>query len=205
MTGKNKYLTFCVICACLILCSCQRGHSPALKAYNAMLSDRKETQDRSMELYEEGMRAYRESEGEDAILYLQRAVKVDPQNARAWMALGVLEYERGNIFKAARAFHRAGRIEPTRYEPHFNLGIIFEAVGYYEQAIEEYEIAIKLSPNEVEVMENLARCYFHNNTNLKRARKLVRNALRYELRPKWRRWLEMQILKIPSDKENSNS
>ena len=204
MISKRIYVMLCVMCVSFMLCSCQRGRSPALKAYNAALSARKETQTKSMQLYEAGMKAHSESKAEEAIQYMQEAVEVDSQHPQAWMTLGVLEYKRGNIFEAARAFHRAGRIEPARYEPHFNLGTIFEAVGYYEQAIEEYEIALKLSPNEVEVMENLARCYFRNDTNLEKARKLVRCALRHELRPEWRRWLEMRIDKTSSMSKESN-
>ncbi len=194
----------CVVCTCLMLCSCQRGRSPAVKAYDAALSARKETQTKSVLLYEAGMKARSESKAEEAIRYMREAVEVDPQHAQAWMVLGVLEYKRKNVFEAARAFHRAGRIAPTRYEPHFNLGTIFEAVGYYEQAIEEYEIALKLSPNEVEVMENLARCYFHNDTNLEKARKLARGALRHELRPEWKHWLEMRTYKTSSTDDESN-
>ncbi len=204
MISRRICVILCVVCASLIPCSCQRGRSPALKAYNAALSARNETQAKSMQLYQEGMKAHSESKAEEAIQYMREAVEADSQNAQAWMTLGVLEYKRGNVFEAARAFHRTGRIAPTRYEPHFNLGTIFEAVGYYEQAIEEYEIALKLSPNEVEVMENLARCYFRNDTNLEKARKLVRCALRHELRPEWQRWLEMRIDKTSLMGKESN-
>jgi len=194
MKIRNNGMFGFFLCFCLAICSCQHNNnlSSATKIYEAELSERKKAEAESNRLYEKTMTAYSESRSEDAVTHLTEAVNIDSQNSKAWMALGVLKYERGRIFEAARAFHRASRLEPTRYEPHFNLGSIFESVGYHEQAIEEYKIALKLAPSKIEVMENLARCYFRSGKNTPNVQNLVRQALQKELRPEWRRWLEMQ-------------
>ena len=75
----------------------------------------------------------------------QRAVAADENNAAAWMALGGVELRLEGYFEAAEAFHHAARLAPTRYEPHFNLGTVLEAVGRYSDAIKAYEAAPSLA------------------------------------------------------------
>lgn len=206
MKIRNNVILGFFLCSCLVICSCQYDNDlpSAIKAYEAELSERKKAQAESNLLYEKSMTAYSESRPKDAITHLNEAVNIDPQNSKAWMTLGVLEYARDCIFEAAQAFHRASKLEPTRYEPHFNLGSIFESVGYHEQAIEEYEVALKLAPSNIEVMENLARCYFRSGKKTPNAQNLVRQALQKELRPEWRRWLEMQNCRKISEKKEKD-
>ena len=93
---------------------------------------------------------------------------------------------------------------PTRYEPRFNLGSIFESVRHYPRAIEQYEIVLGLAPGQLEVMENLARCYLKANQRLERARELIERALRSEHRPEWIRWLNYQAIRLSSRKDDSD-
>ncbi|MCK4277112.1 MAG: tetratricopeptide repeat protein [Phycisphaerae bacterium] len=123
-------------------------------------------------------------------------MRTDERNARGWMLLGVIEYENDRLFEAASAFHRASRLEPMRYEPHFNTGAVLEKAGRYEQAIESYEAALKLAPDELAVMENLARCYIRAKTKLSVAKELIAKALPKEARPEWRIWLAEQLHRL---------
>lgn len=180
------------LCVCSLPCACQNPVDQARKVLARELAVRRANREKSMELYSRGLRAYRASDLDRARRYLTDAVTVNDHNACAWMALGAVEFHRDRFFQAASAFHRAAMLEPTRYEPHFNIGTILESVGRYAQAIEAYRTALKLAPGQIEVMENLARCYVRSNTRLDEARGLIDKAIQSERRPAWRMWLAGQ-------------
>ena len=185
--------------------SSSRGQGPE-KNPRRLLSEevaqRQQQQQRSMELYEQGLRLRSQSKPAQARKSLRQAVELDGRNGLAWLALGVVETGDGVFYEAAQAFDRAARLMPSRYEPHFNLGSIFESVRHYPRAIEQYEIASGLALGQLEVMENLARCYLKANQRLERARELIEQALRSAHRPEWIRWLNYQAIRLSSREDD---
>ena len=192
MTAGGAGQSMVVLGLCLLLVGCPHRRSDAVKTLTTQLSARQQCREKSLALYRKGLDAYRASLRDKAQEYLAGSVAEDERNAHAWMALGVVEFERDRLFEAAHAFHRAARLAPDRYEPHFNLGMLMESVGRYAQAITAYEKALTLSVDQTEVMENLARCYLVTNQNSVKAKELVDRALLSERRPEWRAWLERQ-------------
>jgi tetratricopeptide (TPR) repeat protein len=152
-----------------------------------------------MEFLKKSREAMDKSQPQQARKCLTQALHEDDKNAMACMALGAMEYDEGRYYEAACAFHRAARLEPTRYEPHFNIGLVMESAGLYSKAIPAYESALKLSPDQVEVMEHLARCYIKTHTNLEKARGLIDKASAAECRAEWVRWLEQQSRKLENE------
>jgi len=186
-----------VLASCLTcLPACQSRQDKALTTVRKELAVRGAAGARSIQLLKKGQEARDASQPEQARKCLAQAVLEDDRNAVAWMALGALEYEQGKYYEAACAFHRASRLEPSRYEPHFNIGLVMESAGLYFKAIPAYESALKLSGEQLEVMEHLARCYVRTGTNLRKARELVDKAGAVECRPEWLRWLEQASAKL---------
>ena len=189
---KPPHLTTagCVLLLCLLAGACQ---NPRLKARSALaqeLRQRQAQQLASARHCRRGVEAYRGGEFAKARAHLEKAVTSDSRNANARMAFGVVAFELDDLALAADSFDRATRLEPTRFEPYFNMGVVMETVGDYEQAAAQYEKALELAPGQLHVMENLARCYLATGQNLVKARELVSHALRAERRPEWRLWLE---------------
>ncbi len=162
----------------------------------AELTRRQVNRERSMELYFSGLEAFEAGKLDRAKEILSEAVAVNDRNTYAWMALGIVQRDLENLFDAAAAFHNASRLEPRRYEPHYNIAVILESVGRYSKAIKEYEAAHRLAPDQLEVMENLARCYLRNNENLGKSKELIDRALISETRPDWRSWLIEQSRRL---------
>ncbi len=187
---------------CLLVCGCPDRRTKAQQMLATQITSRQAAKETSIELYRKGMAAYEAGDFIEAHKCLAKSVSQDDRNVRAWMALGVVEFERDSFFEAAHAFHRVARLAPTRYEPHFNLGIILESVGRHTQAIEAYEKALKLAPHQTEVMENMARCYIRTDQDLDKARGLIDQALLDEHRPRWQQWLERQSLRLSLVKES---
>ena len=200
MTTKFSILLAC-IGVCLCAAACANPRAQAAKALEQQLAGRREGRAKSMRAYTRALEALDDADSAGARKHLNRAIAQDNNNAHAWMALGALEHDQGNLHEAAQAFDRAARLAPLRYEPHYNLGMIFESVRKYPQAIREYETALKYAPHQVEVMENLARCYIATRTRPEDARELVSRALNAEYRPEWVRWLRKQQSRLSGDRE----
>jgi Flp pilus assembly protein TadD len=59
----------------------------------------------------------------------------------------------------AEAFYRwlkAVELDPNNYAAHNNLAVAFEQFGFFENALEEYEIAFKLAPDNLSIKSNIA-------------------------------------------------
>lgn len=192
----GKPILFGVVALLLLACSCQQTQSDARRTYQQDLAARDRAARDSMSLYQQGLDADARGKHDQARDLLRQAVDADEDNASAWMALGGVEFPLENYFEAAQAFHHAARLAPTRYEPHFNLGTVLEAVGHYSDAIKAYEVALSLAPDQLEVMENLARALVRSGREPERAEALVRQALRTEFRPDWREWLLLQASRL---------
>lgn len=192
MNVSRVSVALLLVCICVLLCGCRNPRADAIDAVKTELAARRTRRTRSMELCVKGRNAQANGDIALARKCLNDAIKADDRNAHAWMALGILEFEQDELHEAALALHRASRLEPHSYEPLFNIGLILDAAGKYPQAIKKYEAALHLAPDQVEVMENLARCYIHSDTKLDKAKELVERALSLESRSEWIRWLERQ-------------
>jgi Tfp pilus assembly protein PilF len=186
----------------LISSGCQNPQHEAQRALAEEMAKRQEQQNESTQCYQKALEAWQAEDEEQARQYLRKAVNHDERNARAWMALGTIEFQRNKLFEAAHAFQRAARLEPNRYEPNYNIALVLESAGYYRKAVESYEKALQLSPDQLEVMENLARCYLKIRQNTDAARDLIDRALVFEQRPEWQGWLEEQKLFLEQKGEN---
>ncbi len=192
------------LCLLVIMCGCKSDQEIAKIAVQEELAARNAARVRSIELCQEGICAYDESDASNAQKYLHEAIAIDDRNAVAWMMIGLIEFEEGRLRESAEAFQRAARLRPTRYEPLFNLGVVFESAGQTILAIEKHERALELAPTQTEVMENLARCYIKTDTNLDKAKNLIATAMNTECRPEWVEWLQRQDRTLKQANEVTN-
>ena len=193
----NRIISTCLaLCSCLAVTGCVSGPARDLarakREFAEQIASRRENKRTSMNLYRQAMLSEQAGDSSQAVRLLEQAVKADDTNAYAWMALGEAAYRQERMYDAARAFDKAAKLEPDRWEPHYNSGIVLEEAGLFEEAIQEYRMALDLSPSRLEVMENLARVYVRTN-NREAAEPLLRRAVAQEGRPQWRRWLKSQL------------
>ncbi len=184
-------------------CSHPSRQALAQEAFARALAERQARKESASQYYKKGLRAFQESDLDEAQKLLETAVAADDRHAPAWMLLGHIAFQRDHLYEAAQAFHMAARADPNRYEHHYNAATVLEASGKYAQAVEGYEVALRLAPGQLEVMENLARCLIRQGSNPKRARELINTALTSERRPEWRIWLKSQQLRLAGQGERS--
>ena len=94
-----------------------------------------------------------------AIAAYEKAIELDPKEARYHYNLGILYTEGGEVAKAIAAYEKAIALNPTDAFPHNNLGNLYTDEGESEKAICAYERAIALNPNLAAPHNGLGNLY----------------------------------------------
>lgn len=76
------------------------------------------------------------SDYEDAIHWLERALKTEPDNVEVLYSLGRCYYSKDRYIDAGKMYQRVLAIEPTHLKAEENLGLVFDATNHPEEAEE---------------------------------------------------------------------
>lgn len=106
---------------------------------------------------------------DEAIEEMQRAVRLDPGQAEAWLNLGAYKLDRGRPAEAREDLSRALELDPGASRAWFNSGLTRAALGDTAGAIRDMERAVRLNPRHVEAWVDLGG-YRLATGNLDRAR-----------------------------------
>jgi tetratricopeptide (TPR) repeat protein len=68
-------------------------------------------------------------------------------------------YENGNVSQALLVLEEAIQINPSNGTWHFNKALGLDTINRFEEAIAEYEIALQLAPDDLEILNSLAVDY----------------------------------------------
>lgn len=189
---KTCWILSLTVGTCMLLNGCVTESKQDKELVVQEVVQRQESRQQSLQLYRDALSEYQAGHVQKAHELLRKTVEIDNRNASAWVFLGMLEYEQNELFDAAHAMNEALRLEPRRFEPHYNLGLIYETAGKYTQAISRYEKALEMAPDEPAVMENLVRCYMKIAPEKEKTLTLVNRALLVERRTEWKEWLQRQ-------------
>ncbi|MFN0170868.1 MAG: tetratricopeptide repeat protein [Bryobacteraceae bacterium] len=95
----------------------------------------------------------------EAVDLLERAVRLDPQGAQSYNALGIAYLEQARYEQAIPAFRDATRRAPHWAYPLHNLALAYTEAGDYQAAIRSYEQAMRLTPQYSYLPYNLGLVY----------------------------------------------
>ncbi len=82
-------------------------------------------------------------------------LRLGPNRAEAWDALGGIAYNAGRHEESERLFRRAVALQPDNANYRDHLGVALRALGRPAEAVEQYEKALELSPNRAGTLNNL--------------------------------------------------
>ncbi len=81
---------------------------------------------------------------EDALIYSQMALNINENYTPALINLGIALARTGNVPEATELFERAASLEPENQSVFFNLAVMNEKLGNYDEASNYYSHLIKL-------------------------------------------------------------
>ena len=111
--------------------------------------------------------ANRQSAGEETLTYLDRALDLDP-NSTVVRGLRGLYFQRvGNHRQALIEFQSAAKLEPKNPAWYVSIGEEFSKLGDLIRALEAYQYATTLVPEDAEYWRRLAVFSAQNNANVR--------------------------------------
>jgi Flp pilus assembly protein TadD/O-antigen ligase len=93
----------------------------------------------------------------EAVLFLQKAAALWPEDSRAWVRLGLAQDALGHGAEAVQSFTQATRVLQGLPEAWSNLGLALGKLGQLRPAQEASEQALALNPRSSEAWSNLAK------------------------------------------------
>ena len=89
-------------------------------------------------------------------------------------------------------------------QPLCNLGLVYEQVGKYENAITYYSMALGRSPNDEEIFGNLVRTRMLSGDKSGDLKDMVSELAPTHPQPSWQRWVRNQVELEKFDIEGKN-
>lgn len=123
----------------------------------------------------------------------QKAVEADETYGPAYNNLGLVYFNRGNLYQAALSFDAAAQFMPENPMVLYNLGMVMEAAGKFVEAIEYYAQANDMDPTNAMFLGNLVRARIRTGENNMHVRQQLQQLAVIETRKDWVDWIDKTL------------
>jgi len=120
-----------------------RDEGDAAKADEILAKGREMFPDNSALIIDEINRLLAEGKDEEAVAQMEEAIKLDPQNATLYFAMGAAFDKKGDAERAIENYQKSIDLKPEYFDANYNLGAV-----YYNQAAEKTKEASSLDLND---------------------------------------------------------
>ncbi len=124
---------------------------------------------------------------------LKDALEADVTFGPAHNNLGKVYYHQAKYYLAAWEFQYAIKLMPHQPQPRNNLGLVFEAVGKFDDAVTAYGKARSLQPDNPHFIGNLARVRLRRGDRGEELRSLLSDLLMRDTRSDWLQWAREKL------------
>jgi TolB-like protein/class 3 adenylate cyclase/Tfp pilus assembly protein PilF len=101
---------------------------------------------------------YRRGRYEEALEFLERVIELSPDNSEAYLLMGACQDYLGDTDASLAATLKSIELSPSR-AGYRDLGLTYLSMGEYELAVEAYEQAVGLGPDDHYSWSSLAHAY----------------------------------------------
>lgn len=105
----------------------------------------------------------------DAVGQFQKLVDKHPNAGQIWTMLGESKRFAGDINGAIDALNKAKSLEPNNFQPCLSLALLYDAQGRADEARKSYEDTLRLQPDNVDALNNLAYLKAESGVDLDQA------------------------------------
>ncbi|XP_078313322.1 superkiller complex protein 3-like [Crassostrea virginica] len=106
-----------------------------------------------------GLHQVKHDTASTAISSFQSALRADPKDPHVWECLAEAYYKRGSYTAALKAFTKASELNPKSLYSLFMIACIKQTLSMLTEAIEEYKLILKDSPDYVPALKGLGETY----------------------------------------------
>lgn len=100
-----------------------------------------------------------EAKAQDALKYLNKAIKLNPYSEKYYDARGCSYYHQGKYESAISDFNLALELNPEFNPSYNNRGMVYYSLGQFEKSESDYLKAIELNKEDYNVCYNLGLLY----------------------------------------------
>jgi len=136
---------------------------------------------------------------DEAKITLEKALDADITFGPAHNNLGTVYLHENNIYLAAWEFQYASKLMPYQPEPRSNLGLAMEAAGKFDAAIDDYDEALKMDPDNPQFLGNDARARIRRGEHDTKVRELLMQLVYVDTRPEWVDWAREKLVLMTSE------
>ena len=123
----------------------------------------------------------------------REALAADVSYAAAHNNLALVLLDQKKYYEAATELGLAAKLAPRATEPLINLGRLYEAVGWMNEALESYEKALNLDGDNSEAMGRLASAKMRSGQATKETAELLRALANGRSEDQWTQWARSQL------------
>lgn len=118
------------------------------------------------EYYKQALVAYSKKKLEDALLAMEQAIALLPENAEYYAARGFFYLQDGIEDKAQAEFEKALSLYPYEVLAHYGRGMIAYRARNWDEALAHFNDAYRANPNRAETLYYLALTHHRKGNNI---------------------------------------
>lgn len=127
--------------------------------------------------YLRGLLARREQKHDEARTWLRKAAEANPGMTEVWVQLAGVSVDEGDYSGALGTIAEGLSANPQNHELAFEYASLLEISGKKKQARQAYQAVLKLAPNHLGALDNLAQLLLDSGEETDKALDLSRRAL----------------------------
>ena len=92
----------------------------------------------------------------------QKVVEIEPDYVDGWINLARAYLQEGALAEAEKALAEAEKVQPGFHKTHYFRGLLYKALGKYNQALQDLKAAAEAFPKDRVVLNQIGRVYYLN-------------------------------------------
>ncbi len=147
-----------------------------------------------------------EAKGDDAGAILEYRAALETKNTMfaAWNNMGHLLMKKGDYADAVSAFQVASRLQPTDPRPEYNIGLAYQRVGWAQDSIVHFELALDREDSYLPALRGIVRSAEMVGQSDQQTLDYIRTALLRETNEQWQTYFQRQRYRVESQLDTKN-